>query len=56
MKEEWELYNHGWIPKCAPHETPNLAAFNSQELFLGGGYLSVIRPIMITVKRKIGGT
>ncbi len=37
--DEWHLYNHGWLPQCAPHETPDLSSFKASELFRRGGVL-----------------
>lgn len=39
-KATWTYYNHGWLPICAPHETPDLSELASGEIFSKGGILA----------------
>jgi hypothetical protein len=32
----WQYYNHALIPACAPHETPDVAALDTKELWRNG--------------------
>ena len=32
-KDEWIYYNHALIPRCAPHEVPNLSRINDKSIW-----------------------